>query len=110
MPTKEKSSDYRDAKDAFDSLELEDKAVFLMDAVFSTVLKGVEDVSSAVSDAMDDLVRRRDCDDDSDATSENGAKSSRKTTAKKTTTRKRTAAKKKTPKTVKRTPKKDADE
>jgi hypothetical protein len=73
-------------------------------------LKGIEDVSSAVSDAMDDLVRRRDCDDESDATSDNSVKNARKATAKKTTTRKRTAAKKKTAKTVKRTPKNDADE
>ena len=124
MATKEKSNDYRDAKDAFDTLELEDKAIFLMDAVFSTLLGGIEDVSSVVTDAVDDLMNKRGCDPDSDVSDADGTENARKTatkktaakktaakkaTAKGTNSRKRPAAKKST-RTQKKSPDKDTDD
>lgn len=91
MTTKEKNTDYRNAKSAFDTLELEDKAVFLVDAVFSTVLKGMEEFTSAVTDAVDDIVDRRSSDVDGP---KEPSRSARKKSASKKTASKKSSAKK----------------
>lgn len=92
MTTKEKDADYRNAKSAFDTLELEEKAVFLVDAVFSTVLKGMEEFTTAVSDAVDDIVDRRSSDVDGPRNPSRSA-TKKKTTAKKKASKKATGKK-----------------
>ncbi len=116
MATKQDRTDYGEAKDAFDTLELEEKALFIVEAAFSTVLKGLEEFTSAISDTVDEMVNRRDCCSDSDeAQEEEGApatkkSAARKRPARKTTTRKRPSAKKKAGTTKKQAPKSDSDD
>ena len=89
MATKEKNTSYNRAKDAFEALDLEDKAVFLIDAVFKTVLGGMEQFTTAVSDAVDDLTNRTYADGDSDDDETSADKTvKRQSAAKKSSTRK----------------------
>ena len=89
MATKEKNTSYNRAKDAFEALDLEDKAVFLIDAVFKTVLGGMEQFTTAVSDAVDDLTNRTYADGDSDDDETSADKTvKRQSAAKKSSTKK----------------------
>ena len=46
---------YEGARAAFDQLRLEDKAVFLLESLVTTVARGVEAAAQGVADAIDDV-------------------------------------------------------
>lgn len=48
---------YRQAREAFDGLKMEDRAVFLLEATFSTVARGVEEAGRALADELDQVFR-----------------------------------------------------
>ncbi len=48
---------YSSARDAFDELKIEDKALFLIEATVSTIGRGLEDAGRALTHLFEDLVR-----------------------------------------------------
>ena len=55
MATSKKEADtaYKQARDAFDGLKMEEKAVFLVESVVHTLARGLEDAGKAVADAFE---------------------------------------------------------
>lgn len=51
---------YRSALDAFEELQADEKARFMVQAVLSTVAEGIDRVSRVVADSFDDIVADRD--------------------------------------------------
>ena len=112
---------YERARQAFEDLSIEDRAVFLVQETVSTVVRGIEEAGRTLSREIDALFREAEAEADAEPTKKTstGKKSTtRKSTAKKTTAKKTTAkkstAKKTTPKkttakkrTTKKTPPKD---
>lgn len=49
---------YREARDAFDKLRIEDKAVFLLESAVHTVARGAEAAAHEVASALEDLFRK----------------------------------------------------
>ncbi|MGI9174782.1 MAG: hypothetical protein ACR2GR_05645 [Rhodothermales bacterium] len=47
------SKQYRQAREAFDHLKIEDRAVFLLEATVSTVARGVEDAGRVLANELD---------------------------------------------------------
>ena len=47
------SKQYRQAREAFDDLKIEDRAVFLLEATVSTVARGIEDAGRALANELD---------------------------------------------------------
>ena len=47
------SKQYRQAREAFDHLKIEDRAVFLFEATVSTVARGVEDAGRVLANELD---------------------------------------------------------
>lgn len=50
---------FREARHAFDQLDVEDKAVFLVEATLSTVARGIEEVGRVLADELDTLFQQR---------------------------------------------------
>lgn len=48
---------YHQAREAFDDLKIEDRAVFLLEATVSTVARGVEEAGRALADEFDRFFR-----------------------------------------------------
>ena len=48
---------YYRAREAFDDLKIEDRAVFLLEATVATVARGVEEVGRALADELDRFFR-----------------------------------------------------
>ncbi len=51
----ERSKEYKRVRDTFDKLSLDEKASFLVEAVFSTVSRGIERASETVSEELNTL-------------------------------------------------------
>ena len=90
---KKTDSSYGDARRAFDDLKVEEKARFVLEAVLSTVVDGIDRVSQVISDGFDQAVS--DCEPD-EATDEakkstRKAGASKKRAARKTSTRKKSS-------------------
>ena len=49
------SKQYHQAREAFDDLKIEDRAVFLLEATVSTVARGVEEAGRILADELDRL-------------------------------------------------------
>ena len=47
------SKQYRQAREAFDGLKIEDRAVFLLEATVSTVARGVEEAGRVLANELD---------------------------------------------------------
>lgn len=58
MPKQESHSDFSRAHDAFESMGMRDRAVFLVEATASTFIRGIEKTSSVVADELNDLFHR----------------------------------------------------
>lgn len=52
---KKRSKKYNRTREKFDELPLEDKATFLVEAVFTTLTKGIEQAGKAFSDELNSL-------------------------------------------------------
>lgn len=50
---------FREAQSAFDQLDVEDKAIFLVEATLSTVARGIEEVGRVLADELDTLFHQR---------------------------------------------------
>lgn len=53
------SEAYERARDAFDDMKIEDRAVFLIEATVSTIARGIDQAGRAVADELDRLFRMR---------------------------------------------------
>jgi|GEM_PF-5424477 hypothetical protein len=51
------SEQYRRARTEFESLELEDRAVFLLEATVATVARGLDELGRLVARQLDDLFK-----------------------------------------------------
>ena len=94
---KKSDSSYGDARRAFDDLKVEEKARFVLEAVFSTVADGIDRVSQVISDGFDQAVTDCEPDEASDEPKKSSRKTgtSRKRAAKKTSTRKKSSSSRK---------------
>jgi hypothetical protein len=90
-------SSYGEARRAFDDLKVEEKARFMLEAVFSTVADGIDRVSEVISDSMDDAMRGCESEEVEAEPKKASPKAatSRKRSTKKTGSRKKSAAKRK---------------
>ena len=50
---------YQRVRQEFDDLSLQDRAVFLAEATVSTIIRGAEQISTAVAEELDKLFRTR---------------------------------------------------
>ena len=96
---KETNEQYRKVRDEFDALEIEQKAIFMVESAFAMLAHGIEAIGSVFSEQVNKV-----CEDEEEAP----AKPKRKAPAKKTT-RKRPASSKTTRSKTSRT-KKSTDE
>lgn len=88
---KKTDNKYSEARKAFDDLKVEDKARFMFEAMFSTVSEGLTRFSEAVSDAMDEVTRKRE--HEANGTSAGAGEATKKKSPKKPGGRKSTPAK-----------------
>ncbi len=82
---------YRQARDEFDSLNIEEKAIFLVESTFSMLAHGIEAVGTVFSEQINKVYQ-----DEEEAEENKEAKAppkARKTAAQKTAARKRAARK-----------------
>ena len=54
-----KHDEYRRTRDAFDRMNVEEQASFLVEATASMLARGVEEVGRTLADGLDDLFRAR---------------------------------------------------
>ncbi len=90
--TKNTREEYRQARDRFDSLKIEEKAIFLVESAFSMLAHGIESLGNLFSEQINKAYQEAE-------TKEPAAKKETKTPPKKSTTRKRPATSRK-PKTT----------
>ena len=66
MAEKEKNNkeQYRQARDEFDALKIEEKAVFLVESTFSMVAHGIESIGTVFSDQINTIFRDEDSAED----------------------------------------------
>ncbi len=55
---KKHSEQYKRVRENFDELPLEDKATFLVEAMFSTMTKGIETAGKAVSEELESIFEK----------------------------------------------------
>lgn len=70
---RETRESYRQARTAFDALNIEDKAVFLVEAVASTLARGLQSAGQTLADEIDRAFRTRPHDDAPEQPSEDEA-------------------------------------
>ena len=58
MSEHQQSREYRRAREVFDELDIEDRAVFLLEATVTTFARGIEQAGRAVARELDNLFSR----------------------------------------------------
>lgn len=106
---KNTKEEYRQARDRFDSLKIEEKAIFLVESAFSMLAQGIEALGSMFSEQINKVYEETEtkaADSEKEKQTPPKKTAARKTAAKKATTKKRTT--KRSSATNKGTPKKEA--
>ncbi len=90
-----RKSAFDEAREAFDELRVEEKARFMVEAVFSTLTEGIDRLSDAISDGFEDIVEERDDDSEGEAAApkKKSAASKKRSSTKRKSARKSTAKK-----------------
>lgn len=57
MSVRDSQERYRDLRESFDELQIQDKALFLVEAAVSTLARGIEQAGETLADEMGDLFR-----------------------------------------------------
>lgn len=81
---KNNKEQYRQARDEFDSLKIEEKAIFLVESTFSMLAHGIESIGNVFSEQINNMYEDGEAEEKAE---EKPASKTRKTTRK--TTRKR---------------------
>ncbi len=79
---------YRQARDEFDSLKIEEKAIFLVESTFSMLAHGIEAVGNVFAEQVNNMYK----DEEEAEEAPKPAPKKRTTTRKSTSTRKRTTS------------------
>lgn len=86
MATKNKTNEhYKSARNAFDDLKIEEKAVFLIESTVAMLVQGIETVGKTVGDGLDEAFSKakNDCEEKEEEEKEPTTKTTRKKTTRK---------------------------
>lgn len=88
---------YQSARKAFDALDIEDRALFLLEATVTTIGRGIEEAGRALSRVLEDLVAGpgEPPPEDAEPAPEAGKKTTRKSSSNKSASRTGSSSKKK---------------
>ena len=112
--TKNTKEEYRQARDRFDSLKIEEKAIFLVESAFSMLAQGIEALGSMFSEQINKVYEEAEtkaADSEKEKQTPPKKTAAKKAAPKKATTKRRTTKRSSTAKkgtTNKGTPKKEA--
>ncbi|MEM8485313.1 MAG: hypothetical protein AAF564_07170 [Bacteroidota bacterium] len=100
---KNNKEQYRQARDEFDSLKIEEKAIFLVESTFAMLAHGIEAVGNVFAEQVNNMYKDEEAAEEAAEEAPKPAPKKRTTTKKSTTTRKRSTS----TRTRKSTPKKE---
>ncbi len=99
--TKKNREEYRQARDQFDSLKIEEKAIFMVESAFSMLAYGIESLGNLFSEQINKVYQEAET--KAPKAEKESKAASKKSTTKSSTTRKRATS----TRTRKPTPKKE---